>query len=189
MKIPIEERKEYWKWFHARQCFYCAKIQLEELIEFRKIKMEGKNIWKFQNMLTAFFGNYGKPFKKNNNVGKLSEEIIPDNLLLLHKQMITYRDKLFLHGDLNGKLEEVNEFMEKVTLVKNNSKFHWELSQLLPSPERLKEYLEIVDELVTKSKYYVDKFNNKWKFISLLPNGKYELNIRNENGDPLIKTE
>jgi hypothetical protein len=42
---------------------------------------------------------YGKPFKYNEGVGKLPIEMVPEEHLSLHDQLIVIRDKLYAHSD------------------------------------------------------------------------------------------
>ena len=42
---------------------------------------------------------YARPFERSQGVGKLSSDIVPEKYRVLHKGIMTFRDKVFAHTD------------------------------------------------------------------------------------------
>jgi hypothetical protein len=177
MKIPIEEAKNYLLWFHARDCFHCAKEQLEEIINNVQNVTENRISSQFKNRLIAFYAIYGKPFKLSYGIGKLDKKYVPEEYLHYHELIIDYRDQLFVHNEIGARNAEINELMQKLTLFVDNKTYYWQINLLLPGIDVLNEYLKLINKMIDKSKYQVDKFNNRWQRDFSKLRGTFELDI------------
>ncbi len=95
--IPFAERAEFWKLQSASVTFemvrnVCNYILQHQLPELHPIH---------DPLVTAIYTLYGRPFKQRAPL-RLSEDIVPEQHRTTHFGLITLRDKMFAHTDIDG---------------------------------------------------------------------------------------
>lgn len=173
-----KERIEFWRFYRALGCFVDAEAQLKYIIKNKE--SIPNNL--YPCALTGFYVMYGRPFKKSSGVEPLSTDIIPKSMMDIHKEIITFRDKLFAHGDLKGRIEDFDDYLDFAVLTVEKGKAHWETDWRFPAKIRLKEYLPICSLLIEKMVYHRDKITKRWNSKRFFPShdGRYFLNIRDK---------
>lgn len=186
--IPdFAERLSFWKFFHALDCFQQAKNQCDYILQEKSRIPKGL----YRNILTAYFVVYGKPFK-NRKATRLPEDVVPNEMRILHDEIVRYRDKLFAHSDLDGINEEMNEYLDHVEIHVSNGKAMWHGTSLFSNTERFAEYRHLCNALIEKMQYHYMRIAEKWHRRSLFPSeeGVYRLNVREQDNEVMYhKTE
>ncbi len=97
MKSPtLEDRRQLWGLAYARSSFEDARAFATALLGL------GPQDGSLRKGLTiAMCSAYSRPFKQR-DVGRLGVDIVPKEFLETHKNIITYRDQVISHRDLDG---------------------------------------------------------------------------------------
>jgi len=184
MQIPKTDQINIWKWVHALDSFEHADYALIAII-----KNDAKDIKMFKNILTAFFVNYAKPFGNNRGIGSLDTDIISKEFIPYHKEILDYRHKFFAHSDLNAVSIKDNEFIDNMQIIIEDGRLNWQLRHYFPTTDQFNKYQYLLDKLITKCNYHINKLNTKYLSNIDWPDGKYHLNIRDESNLTFSKLE
>lgn len=87
-----------------------------------------------RTFLTAIITNYGRPFRRNNGVGRLDESIVPSEFRDLHRQLVSERDKVHAHTDADGIPTPIGN-ANQIRLLRLQNAFKWVTSTYLPYGE------------------------------------------------------
>lgn len=97
MKIPYKDRAEFFKYQSAGVCF---DMVCDISKYFLRVKPHRSD--KIHDpLLVALHVLYGRPFKQR-AILRLDPSIVPDHFKSLHEKLITIRDKMHAHTDLDG---------------------------------------------------------------------------------------
>jgi hypothetical protein len=135
---------------------------------------EGDTI--YAGVINAIYVAYGRPFHWCRDVGRLVEEDLPPETLLLHNELIHLRDKLYAHKDLNGYQVE-SEIFNTVKAVVIGGRITLFSTELLPRGPKLHEIRGHVNKLVmhfdTKAKSILQQIRS----TKQPADGEYVLNM------------
>jgi hypothetical protein len=180
--FPLAQRRLLMQWFLAADCFAAALKQLDHILA--QPADIGPHL--YMNSMAAFFVVYARPFGNNRGVGRLRTEIVPDAYTACHDEILLYRDKVFAHSDLDGRIEEVNEYLGHAELVTWDGRYRWDMRLLLPRQPRLTEYRSLVLAVQRASESRFTQINAEYGSSLALPKGRYRLNVRNDT-DPCFR--
>jgi hypothetical protein len=134
-----------------------------------------------------------KPFKHSKGVERLPIEMVPEELLDLHNDLITIRDKLYAHSDADksvtlGALHfgELRAYRYKYPKPEGG----YFIDRLQIAPKFFSNAMaKLVEVMVEKTQYHVDLLEKK--FARRIPHrdGEFLLNIKDEDGPIFTKVE
>lgn len=132
----------------------------------------------YHPLVIAIYTAYGRPFTKCRGIGKMSEDVIPDEFKELHGDLITHRDKLYAHADKDMDHEVYGPANElRVTVSSDGSRRLW-TQPIQPSPQQIRDILRLARHLRKEMEDWTDKFFQKhMQKITVAP------------GDYLVDTE
>ena len=186
----FEDAKLLWKKYYAVECFKHAQTAAEYILQ-NSIQQDNPS---YVPLITAVYSLYGRPFKCSRGVGSLGKEIIPPEHLQLHDEILTHRDKIYVHSDaVEFELADVGQ-ANQVRAKRLPTETLLLRSQYQATPERLPQIIELCREL--KEKMLSDVNQMFAQYGKLIPAmlGEYVLNIYDPDGDffkpakPVIKT-
>lgn len=189
-KDEFEDAKALWKLVYANHCFKHVKGVCSYILD-QKIDCDHPI---YYALIVSIYVLYGKPFKRSNVVGKLSEAIVPVKHRDLHQHLLRCRDQLYVHADAKGfqlpDLGEVNQVRFLALLNERAHKievstFSTEFKTRLPL---LPDVMDLCQTLDEKTEYHIGKLQKR--HVKKLPRsaGEYAINILDENG-PFVTKE
>lgn len=123
-KLSQDERLEYWKYQCAALNFDYAKEVADYLISKEKSNL-------IYQLITSLYILYGRPFKQRKKF-RMSEEIVPHEYLEEHSLLLSLRDKLFAHVDIEGLPEKDISQLSKILLIVRGNNAQVAMASLLP---------------------------------------------------------
>jgi hypothetical protein len=114
-EAEFEDAKKFWLMFQARETFKavhqgCLELVRSELPETSPL---------YFPLITGLICLYGKPFKPNRGAGKLPIEMVPEEYLGVHNQLIVIRDKLYAHSDASKTVNVGNLYFGELRYVQD----------------------------------------------------------------------
>ncbi len=178
MKYPLEERKKFVLFSHATQCFrYC--VQACEYAEKHNLDLSN---FQYKPISEWAVIEYGKPFKFSRGLGKLPNEIIPQDQTELHEFVLRIRDKMIAHIDTKG-LESEGHRFNKVRLEITQTGLNYIVEAPRIMPQELVQLKNLAIKLEKTSHYHVTKFIKKIsKKVSSMGIGEYLVDIEEPDG-------
>ena len=153
MKQELEEEYAFYSF---------AKDDLTEAYSSLKaIKKYKRNI-AVSALVKAAVISYSRPFKKccgkYKSCYKLQSNIIPDSYQSLHKKIITYRDQIFAHTDIDVRRPDIRKLK-----IQNKERFSityrgFSCKDFLHEIEQMKKLIECI---VTSLQQHVNKIKQK----------------------------
>ncbi|HZF01918.1 MAG TPA: hypothetical protein VE344_08490 [Methylomirabilota bacterium] len=95
--VPFIERAEFWKFQSAAISFEMVRDVCDYLLQNQLSKSHPIH----DPLVTAIYTLYGRPFKQRAPL-RLSEDIVPERYRPIHFGLITFRDKMFAHTDIDS---------------------------------------------------------------------------------------
>lgn len=95
--VPYAERAEFWKFQSASVAFGMVRDVCDYLLQQQLPKSHPIH----DPLVTAIYTLYGRPFKQRPPL-RISEDIVPEQHQGTHYGLITLRDKMFAHTDIDG---------------------------------------------------------------------------------------
>lgn len=183
-QAPKTERVELYKWQHAFSSMNEASGILKQINDSGVTHEHPLHhaLW------AAFHVFYAKPFKQH-KVIRIDEDIVPKDFANEHKAIITLRDKLFAHSDLDGPNMNDGELVNSI-----NFSFHPENTQSMvfgirygfPAPEAINRYDELILELMQIFHNESARIFNSWiPYLDVDPLKIYKVNIGDGSNDVL----
>jgi hypothetical protein len=176
----LEERKTYWKWAYAAECFKDVKRTLEYTVQ---SPVPDEAIGRI--FLAGIVATYAKPFTNCHGVGTLDRRIIPQEHLKIHNAILNLRHKAVAHFDaLNYKADDPSFGNINQVLINKDKTQTYGYTILLLSHGFLLDLpiCDLCSKLLTKAEYHTARFEKKFISGPELAPGDYLLNI-----DPLEK--
>jgi hypothetical protein len=180
--IPYEARCDFWKFMTAGLTFEQAAGAWKDLLENGRTEADPL----FYPLQTAAIVFHGRPFKQKKPV-RLFEAMVPSALHETHTFLISLRDKLFAHTDIDGAIEG-ETFLNKVGF---RAELDGELtafcSSLRLKEKQIRKALELDNVLATKCMYHADRvYKQCAKRLKLRPGAEYEVNLHPGTGPFLV---
>src|SRR5688572_1383924 len=95
--VSFAERAEFWKWQSASIAFEMVREVCDYLLQ-QQLPVSHPI---HDPLVTSIYALYGRPFKQRTPL-RLSEDIVPKRHRSTHDALITLRDKMFAHTDIDG---------------------------------------------------------------------------------------
>ena len=167
----MNDRKQLWQLLHALDCFQqvdriCVHIQEHAITNGHPL---------YHSLLTSLFVLYGRPFKKAHGIGPMPDDIVPTELRAVHEDLVTHRDKIFAHTDVDGRWEVEGLSLNQVELTIQNGYYNWRVRTIHPMPERITEIRSLCAVLIPKVNYHINKMNQRFAKFAPRTNGTYRL--------------
>jgi len=179
IKAPFEDRIEFWKFQNAWITFSEA-TQLCDLILKQNI-VSGHPL--FTSLMTALHILYGRPFKQRQAV-KISETIVPAKYKDTHEALISMRDQIYAHTDVDGPKTANADSSNKVGVFIANGRVRFALAMAFPRDvQKIHELTKILSD---KTWYHAEKIWQRYFKTQFVRDGNYEVNISN-NDDEFLK--
>jgi len=176
----FEDARLLWKMFYAGQSFEHSRVAAKYVLQ--KNIIEDEPI--FYPLMAAVYVLYGKPFKKSCGVGcPIGEDIIPQDYLELHRDLLKHRDKILAHSDANKfELFDVGQANQVRLVVRSPTDKSLICSQLQANRPLLPHIISLCLEL--QEKVESSKIELFKRYEKYAPNavGEYILNIDDPNG-------
>jgi hypothetical protein len=120
---------------------------------------------------------YARPFTRSDPVGKLSEQIVPEEFRQLHDHILTLRHKLFAHADASltvGKDDYPNE-----VVIEHDGRIPAVcITRASAKKSLLEQMVPLVGALIEKTDYHRSRLGKKYaKAISNLVKGEFRFNV------------
>ena len=135
----------------------------------------------YYSIITSIYVVYGRPSHVCRGVGKLSESDVPPSTLPMHKELMTFRDKIYGHKDSSGIQLEEYEANEVRALVASGS-LRFFATELFTRPPRIRPIIGHVQALQQHFSSGVRALVDKHVKGLALSDGEYRLNIYNAEG-------
>jgi hypothetical protein len=181
-EAEFAEAKRFWLMFQANETFRAVHRGCLELVS-SGLSQESPLYFP---LVAGLICLYGKPFKRSEGVGKLPIEMVPEEHLNLHNDLITIRDKLYAHSDADktvtlGTLHfgELRAYRYKYPKIKGG----YFIDGLHIAPEFFsKAMAKLVQVMVKKTQYQVNVLEKKFARHIPRRDGEFLLNIKDEDG-------
>jgi hypothetical protein len=182
---PLAERIEFvrYKVAELHLAYASAAIELADRAdEFRDTIFFRETVW------TAFFVNYGKPFKQSRDTKKgfamrLPEDVVPPEHLVTHRSILMMRDKHFAHTDLDFQsCPLVSTPEELLVVLATRAGLTYGIGSLVPADSTVADYKATLDAIMDKVAYRADKIANRWSRHLRVPiNSMWTVNLSKTN--------
>jgi hypothetical protein len=171
-----EDFKAIQHWYQvefARYCFEVVRDSIPIILE----RGKGGHSLEYYVMTVGLICTYARPFTNNRPVGKLDDEIVPDEFKNLHYSLIAARDQLFAHGDPSLEVAP-GEFPNEAVIIKDGGVPSMHVSRSAMKLEAFDRILRLAEALIEKAEYYINKYQVRFaKQIHKLPQGQFRLNV------------
>lgn len=169
----LDERKSFWRWSYARQCFLDVDEMCKALLH-DKTK-PAKTVQKA--LLSATVVSYAKPFTRWHGVGSLDHAIVPPQHRKLHSLLMDLRNKVFAHIDPRNFQADDPSFgnINQVRIQFSNGE--WAISVMNPGGFDVTELKLLATKLREKADHWMDRFSRKYLVQHNMRDGLYLINL------------
>ncbi len=181
-KAPHADRIEFWKFQHASVTFGQVKDVCDVILKEKIGPAHSLHI----PLMIALHTLYGRPFKQRKDV-RISEQIVPKELKDVHDSLITSRDKVHAHADVDGPRTAADNSLNKVAIFIRDSNVRCATTMIFPREIQIEKIRSLVNALSQKTQYHAEKVwkrNIKKEFVR---DGDYEVNL-SKSDDEFLKT-
>jgi hypothetical protein len=121
---------------------------------------------------------YVRPFTNNFPVGPLTNDIIPEEYLKLHRDIITMRHQLFAHADASA-MTRPDDYPNELVFTNDGKGLRFGITRFLAEPPFFKLISPLVDELITKTDYHREQLVKKfYRYFGQSKNiGEFRLSV------------
>ena len=179
MQMPrLEERKNWWLKAYAHASFKKSLSCCEQLLKYVDSTLHDLYV----PLSVTIHVFYGRPFKRQEGIGKLEQDFVPCQFSGTHRCLITFRDKILCHTDA-GEVEEAGRPLHDLVYHRIRSDVVFSTSDPRPDLDFYKEVSKYLLVMIDKVRKEIDLIYGK--FNELLPSsdGDYLLNVK---GDKLF---
>ena len=169
--------KELWKVTFA----YAGFIDAQECIKDLQEKGFSKDSPQYYPLVVGLVCLHARPFTKAEEIGVLSEKMVPARFRELHEEILRLRDKMFAHSDptalLPGAVASSEDFASGIVFRRGKSiyvipsRFHADPQFL---PDLMLPLLEALIEITDKKRKHLQDILARYVPKNL---GDYELNV------------
>lgn len=184
-KAPLVERLEFFKFKYSGSMFDQARRVLRHISD-EKI---GNDHPLHHALWTSFVVLYGKPFKQRRAI-RLDECVVPADYQEEHNAIMTFRDKMYAHSDLDLLEQESRDPLNRVMVSLDGGKVQFAFHFLFPKEAVVKRYGELLEELIRSTSYHAKKRWDAWvkrKRITMNPSKRYTINTAADSDDILVE--
>jgi hypothetical protein len=178
---PYAERLDFWRWQQASVAFE----QVRNLCDFiLKEKVEQPHPLHIP-LMTALHALYARPFKQRKEV-RLGGDIVPAAFKDVHDSLITMRDKIHAHTDIDGPMTANDESFNKVAAFVRNGGIQFASTVVFPRHNHVERIRDLAEILSQKASYSAKKIWTRCIGSSRVMDGDYEVNL-SKHDDAFLK--
>ncbi|MDD5139827.1 MAG: hypothetical protein PHY43_06145 [Verrucomicrobiales bacterium] len=172
----LNNARTLWKTVYARDSFRQAQELGTYFLE-QKLNEEAPT---FYPLLVAIHVLYSRPFMKNyGGVGKLTDDIVPEEYKKLHSETLNFRSWLYAHTDANApEFDEYGGSANQVRFIRKDGKItHILVTRFKATADAVKNICILCEALQKMTSRHID---NLWsRYLELIPHedGEYLLNV------------
>ena len=179
IKAPYKDRIEFWK-FQNVSITFSEAAQLCDLIIKQGI-VSGHPL--HASLMTALHILYGRPFKQRAEV-RIPEDIVPVNYKDTHDALLSMRDKIYAHTDVDGPKTAEDDVINKVAVSIQSGTVRFAITMLFPrDTQRIYDLAKVLSE---KTSYHAEKIWTRYFKGAFVKDGAYEVNI-SKGDDSFLK--
>jgi hypothetical protein len=135
--------------------------------------------------MTALHIFYGRPFKQRTEV-KLTEEIVPKEHKDNHNALISMRDQIYAHMDVDGLKSTDNNSVNKIGVFIKDRHVHFGMTMAFPRRDQVEIIRDLTKLLAEKTRFHSEKIWHRHFKSEFVPDNNYEINI-SKNDDSFLK--
>jgi len=173
-RIPLDDKKQVFCLLEAREAMKAVIRTCVYMIN-NDVK---PNHELYYPLTTAIYVVYSRPFMANYGLGRLDFLRIPDEYIALHEEILTYRNKVFAHKDVNRDVKndyhETEWDLHAVFFTRKGSVIYTQVSELPPPYENVRRIHDLARVLLEKVMYHSQKLNKKHEKALPSPDGTYK---------------
>jgi hypothetical protein len=171
----LDDARTLWKMFYACEAFRRAR----EACEFILTQNLDADHPAYYPLVTSIYVLYARPFNYcRGGIGKLTNDIVPDQHKNIHKFILNLRDQIFAHTDADEPNMDTVGSANQVNFVMTNGTCRLRLTQMTALPTELKNISILCKVLEEKTDYYVQKLWTRHLKLIPIANGEYTLNVK-----------
>jgi len=146
----FEAVREWYKAEFALYSFEAVRDTIELILE---KKLDHRRSLEYYAMSVGLICTYARPFTNNEPVGKLSEEIVPEEFKHRHTLIMALRHKLFAHADATLAAAPDN-YPNEAVIVNDGEKLWMDVSRSAVVPSLLEKMQPLLNGLIEKINYF-----------------------------------
>lgn len=177
--VPFAERAEFWKWQSASVAFEMVRDVCDYLL--RQPLPDSNPI--HDPLVTSIYILYGRPFKQRAPL-RLSEDIVPERHRGTHFGLITLRDKMFAHADIDGPKTIEGNVLNELAGYTRNAQTTFGITIVTPVLPAVKE---LCVELYGRVHSEAETIWRKHMSQERVPDGTTIVNLSTSDGPLLIR--
>jgi hypothetical protein len=136
-------------------------------------------------LLVSLHVLYARPFKQRKPL-RLEETIVPAESQALHEMLITLRDKMHAHTDLDGPQITDDVMMNELTAYTKDGRTKVGISVFNPNAEMHRGILQLVECLKKTTHEETDKIWKRYMSKHKVPDGAAIVNLARDDGPFLM---
>jgi hypothetical protein len=167
----LDDKRKLWKMHHAAADFSMVAETCSYIL-----KNDVKADPIYYALVVGIYTVYGRPFTQSIGAGKLDDSIVPKEHRALHQQLLKHRHQVYAHSDATGAPAAFGNI--------NQVRFFVRSKDILPGvirwrsdPAVLKEIVVLCQALKKKTKYWIDKIQDKHFPHLNVPIGQYVIDL------------
>jgi len=176
--IPFAERAEFWKLQSASVTFEMVRDVCDYLLQHQLPESDPIH----DPLVTAIYTLYGRPFKQRPPL-RLSEDIVPERHRTTHFGLITLRDKMFAHTDIDGPKTIDGYTLNELAGFTRNAQTTFGITIATPI---LPSVRELCVELYSHTHSEAEAIWRKHMFKERVPDGTTIVNLSAKDGPFLV---
>jgi hypothetical protein len=176
-KPSKEDFKDIREWYKMEFAFYSFEAARDIIKMILDKGLDHRRSLEYYAMSVGLICIYARPFTNNEPVGKLSEEIVPEQFKHRHTLIMALRHRLFAHADATLAAAPDN-YPNEAVIVNDGEKLWMDVSRSAVVPSLLEKMQPLVNGLIDKTNYHRRKYAKKFsKEVAQLGKGEFRLNV------------
>lgn len=181
IKAPYRDRIEFWKFQHASITFGEVTLLCDQILK-QKIN-SGHPL--HPSLMTALHILYGRPFKQRTEV-KLAEEIVPKEYKDMHGALISMRDQIYAHMDVDGLKSTDNNSVNKIGVFIRDGHARFGMTMTFPREAQVEKVRDLTKLLTEKTWFHSEKIWQRHFKSKSVQDNNYEVNLSKDD-DTFLK--
>jgi hypothetical protein len=187
--LTLAERRRYWTFCHTCIVFEQVEMLCDFLLA-EKCPEVADDSWERMHPLSypalvALVVLYARPFKQR-KLYRLPEEMIPKQFKGTHKFLLSLRDKMFAHADVDWLAPAGEAALNKIVVEVKGNKYRPRAFYLRLRNRNFLEIKELAKLLAGKVWYHAEKMDKQLHILDKVPDGDYEINVREASDEVLV---
>jgi hypothetical protein len=176
--VPFADRAEFWKLQSASVAFEMVRDICDYLLQHQLPPSHQIH----DPLITAIYTLYGRPFKQRAPL-RLSKDIIPEKYRTTHFGLITLRDKMFAHTDIDGPTTIDGHTLNELAGFTRNGQTRFGITIVTPILPSVRELcVELYGQVHSEAGVIWSKHMSQKR----VPNGTTIVNLSTEDGPFLV---